>query len=1087
MSKYSIVIPTFNHCDDLLKPCVESIIKFTELSNVEIIIVANGCTDNTIDYISKLGSPFKLIVSESPLGYTKATNLGIHSASGEYVILMNNDVILLPQEKNTWISMLENPFLQEQKTGITGPVKFFWKCGQTTRTSMAFWLVMMRKSLFSEIGLLDEIFSPGMGEDGDFSIRTELAGYRLVGVPNDVLNDFDQGIRDFNFPVYHTGNGTFADNTLEKNEIIQRNINILEQRYGKELIDVSIIVPTCDHFDDALKPCIDAILKYTDFSNKELIVVCNGSGENTKNYLDSLGNKVKYFWNNERLGVIRAYNIGIENARGKHIVLIDDDSILMPQAVDDWINILKKPFMEDKTVGASSPFANDYVDLGLVLHSGCTMYDAELLRKVGMFDEIYHPGYFSDSDVSMKVWRAGYKCVEVPRYNPDKSYESGMFAVEFPVVHTGTVQTMDKNKDIEIVRKNREILYGRYSKKFTKYSIVIPTYNHCDDLLKPCIESIEKYTDISNVEIIVVANGCTDNTREYVESLGNSVKLIWVDEAIGYTKATNLGIQKATGEYVILLNNDTELLAQQQNEWLMMLEEPFKDPKVGLTGPLELFDNYANSRVLIFFCVMIRRELFNKIGLLDEIFTPGGGEDIDFTVRANLAGYKSVAISQSEFSAEARTNVGVFPIWHKDNKTFGDIPEYTKFIVKRNGLINCKRYNKNIKLNLGAGGIDYNGYLSVDLYDPRALIKMDITKLDFDDDSVTEILASHVFEHLNPYHVLDILRDWLRVLKPGGKIVMEMPNIEALCQRFVTAPKAERYGILNAVYGSVNTTGIGGPDNITSPHLFGWWPDSLFDHMYEAGFRDIVFMDEKIPHPESNFRVEAMKPYPEKKILIDREGLKAQEPSTYAEVFENNEYSVQASEIENKTIIDIGANVGLFSLMCLEYGAKKIIAVEAQPTIFNLGLVPNTKKYPQIFPLNFAVHSQDNEVVNIINYHVGSHISEIGDPVSTITLRKLLKDNQIEENDLILKLDCEGSEYDILMNIDRETLRKFSIIYMEVHSNMVQKTEYKVHRILENKLETHGYRCDNIRYHTWKNESGQEYPGPISVQKWVRV
>ena len=49
-----------------------------------------------------------------------------------------------------------------------------------------------------------------------------------------------------------------------------------------------------------------------------------------------------------------------------------------------------------------------------------------------------------------------------------------------------------------------------------KYSIVIPTYNHLEDLLKPCIESIYKNTDMSQVELIVSANGCTDGTQEYV-------------------------------------------------------------------------------------------------------------------------------------------------------------------------------------------------------------------------------------------------------------------------------------------------------------------------------------------------------------------------------------------------------------------------------------------------------------------------------------------------------------------------------------------------------------------------------------------
>jgi len=392
-----------------------------------------------------------------------------------------------------------------------------------------------------------------------------------------------------------------------------------------------------------------------------------------------------------------------------------------------------------------------------------------------------------------------------------------------------------------------------------KYSIVIPTYNHCEDLLKPCIESIKQYSDLETLEVIVVANGCTDDTKEYVESLGDWAKLIWSDEPLGYTKATNLGIKQALGEYVVLLNNDTELLKQDQNRWLDQLEAPFSDEKVGLTGPLQLYDPYAAHYALIFFCVMIKKTVFDEIGILDEIFSPGGGEDIDFSMRAVQAGYKVICVCDIEYSTAANTNVGKFPIWHKNNKTFKDIPEYGTTIIKRNGLINCKKYNKNIKLNLGSGGVDYPGYLSVDLYDKRAHVTMDISKLDFDDNSVSEIMAIHVFEHLNPYKTMSILKDWLRVLKPGGKLVMEMPDIEQLCKNFITADYWGKFGILNAVYGSVNTTDAGEPSDITSPHLFGWWPQSLYNHLAAAGYTDIRIMTEQIPHPAYNFRVEAKK------------------------------------------------------------------------------------------------------------------------------------------------------------------------------------------------------------------------------------
>jgi FkbM family methyltransferase len=1312
MKKYSIVIPTYNHLDDLLKPCLASIFRYTNMEETEIIVSANGCTDNTIEYIKQLNNPnIKLVWSQNALGYTKATNLGIQAAEGEFIVLMNNDTILMPQTKNDWLNLLVTPF-GDEKVGITGPVKFDWDCGGITYEAMAFWLVMIKRAVFDKIGILDEIYSPGMGEDGDFCIRAVQAGFSLVSVPNDVTGHFETGIKNFEFPIYHVGNGTFADNDLLKTEVIDRNNKILAEKYGNKgkIIDVTIIIPTYNHFEDAFKPCIDAVLKNTDLSNKEVIVIANGCTDGTREYLNRLSDKISYIWFDEPQGVVRAYNAGIKQARGKYIVTLDNDSILLGQMFDNWIDILKEPF-KDPTVGASSPFANDYTGLNLVLHAGCTMYNADILRQIGMFDETYNPGYFSDSDVSMKIWRAGFRCVEVPEYIEDKKYENGVFSINFPVYHTGQVQTMNKFDDIKIVEKNRRILYARYGKK--KYSIVIPTYNHCDDLLKPCIESIIKYTDTDLLEIIVVANGCTDNTREYVESHGDFIKLIWVDEGIGYTRATNLGIKAATGEYVIPLNNDTEFLEQEKNYWLKMLEAPFVNPKMGITGilelydpfaetkfpvffcvmipkrlfdeiglldeifspgygedidfsiraskagyiykcvdteyydngvrcttypiwhknnktfgempeygseivvrnskileerygkkmkkynvviptynhcddllkplvdsiikytdldniefiivangctdntreyveslgapfklvwsqeaigytkatnlgikecnsefvillnndtelleqpkngwldilsapftdekvgmvgPLEMFDRYSNHNVLIFFCVMIRKKLFDELGLLDEIYSPGGGEDIDFTIKAQKAGYKTLPTSIPTYTPSAGTNVGDFPIWHKDNQTFKDIPEYTKSIIKINGLLNCKRYNNNIKLNLGAGGIDYPGFLSVDLYDKRANIPMDITKLDFKDNSAAEIMASHVFEHLNPYHSISILQEWLRVLKPGGKLAMEMPDIEALCKSFLASTNYyEKMGVLNAIYGSVNTTSEGGPDEITSPHLFGWWPESLFGHLQAAGYIDISFPPEQWPHPHNNLRVEAYKPA----LKIDREGLRAQDKDTFREIFEDDSYGLTINDIRGKTVIDIGGNIGLFSLACVEKGANRVIAVEAQPVIFNLGLLNNVAGYTAIEPLNYAVSDTDGEMVHILNNNVGSVVGgSEGELTETITLATLLDKYNVNGNDLVMKIDCEGSEFNILLTSSTETLRRFAVMSMEVHANTNHNPAYHDISLIEAKMIECGF--SNVRSGRIFNDypDGTRIWMDVYINKWVRV
>jgi GT2 family glycosyltransferase len=160
-----------------------------------------------------------------------------------------------------------------------------------------------------------------------------------------------------------------------------------------------------------------------------------------------------------------------------------------------------------------------------------------------------------------------------------------------------------------------------------KYSIVIPTYNHCDDLLKPCIDSIFKYSIINDIELIISANGCKDNTFEYLEGLkksfqslglGSHLKIVWNDAPIGYSRACNAGIEVATTDLIVLLNNDIILLPQPRNNWLQLLEGPFKaSEKCGISCIIKDWSDPAAHNFAIFFCVMIHRKVFNKIGLLN--------------------------------------------------------------------------------------------------------------------------------------------------------------------------------------------------------------------------------------------------------------------------------------------------------------------------------------------------------------------------------------------------------------------------------------------------------------------------------------
>lgn len=231
--KYSIVVPVYKHFEDCTKPCLESIVRNTNLSDVEVIVVANGCgNDGTREFVENLGDPFKLLWFPDPLGYTLATNLGIKVSNGEYVVLLNNDCVILDwQGKSDWLRMLEKPFLEDAKMAITGPTKIFSGPKIEDWEGVGMWFIifycaMIKRHLFQELGLLDEVFNPGGGEDIDFSAKAQIAGYNIREVPV----EREEWTYVTSFPIYHAAERTVFG-LPNWNEIMEKNRRTLLNRY----------------------------------------------------------------------------------------------------------------------------------------------------------------------------------------------------------------------------------------------------------------------------------------------------------------------------------------------------------------------------------------------------------------------------------------------------------------------------------------------------------------------------------------------------------------------------------------------------------------------------------------------------------------------------------------------------------------------------------------------------------------------------------------------------------------------------------------------------------------------------------------
>lgn len=204
-------------------------------------------------------------------------------------------------------------------------------------------------------------------------------------------------------------------------------------------------------------------------------------------------------------------------------------------------------------------------------------------------------------------------------------------------------------------------------------SIIIVTYNQKKYTLE-CIESIYKTATI-NFEIILVDNNSSDNTVDSVLKKWDDILVIQNQKNLGFPKAVNQGLKAAIGENILLLNNDTVVT---KNSIQRLIEILNSDINIGIIGPISNsvsgvqldkkakyssiseMHNYADKIAdqnkgkievfprVAFLCTLIKKAVIDKIGGLDERFSPGNFEDDDFCLRAQLAGFKT-AIAKDVF------------------------------------------------------------------------------------------------------------------------------------------------------------------------------------------------------------------------------------------------------------------------------------------------------------------------------------------------------------------------------------------------------------------------------------------------------
>lgn len=281
----SIIILTYNAIA-YTRRCVSSIQNHTGYRH-EIIFVDNASSDGTAEYLRDLvrgDGNYKLIENKENKGFAAGNNQGVAAAGGEYVMLLNNDVLV----SDGWLEGLVESLERDDKIGMVGPItnsisgrqmvsavpytdeQGFHHFSQrvrnaysgrlTPRNRIAGFAVLMRRERYLEVGGLDESFGTGNYEDDDLCMKVRGKGYAIM---------VNEGVF-----IHHYGSKTFAENKIDYRDSLSVNGSRFKEKWPeadyeellelrKSLVDVnaSLLAQGQEALDAGKIP--DALAAYT--------------------------------------------------------------------------------------------------------------------------------------------------------------------------------------------------------------------------------------------------------------------------------------------------------------------------------------------------------------------------------------------------------------------------------------------------------------------------------------------------------------------------------------------------------------------------------------------------------------------------------------------------------------------------------------------------------------------------------------------------------------------------------------------------------------------------------------------------------
>lgn len=462
----------------------------------------------------------------------------------------------------------------------------------------------------------------------------------------------------------------------------------------------SVVVPLYHTPAKFLKDLVRSMM-YQSYANWELCLV-NASPEDV--HLTSLlenwamrDKRIRVIRLEKNLGIAQNTNAGIEASTGEFIAFLDHDDFLEPDALFCYVDALNKDKTidvfysdEDKTDEYAAHyfyphFKSDFnIDL---LHANNYMCHFLAVRKslvdtVGGLNEKFDGA--QDYDFVLRLTENTKKIYHCPRIlyhwrcsNQSTAANQGnkMYAI-----HAGKAALNAHYKRIGWNARAQEgAVDGWYQTKFTLkeeplVSILIPNKDHTDDL-DVCLNSFFERADYQNYEFIIIENNSvlpeTFAYYEKIEKEHDNVKVVYWEAGFNYSAINNFGFKFAKGDYIMLLNNDVELITPDIFQSMLGF---CMRPEVGIVGAKLLYNDHTvqHAGVLVgaggladhvfkgiheddpgymgraissqdvsavtAACLLVKRSVYEEVGGLEDEFQVAFN-DVDFCLKVRKAGY----------------------------------------------------------------------------------------------------------------------------------------------------------------------------------------------------------------------------------------------------------------------------------------------------------------------------------------------------------------------------------------------------------------------------------------------------------------